>query len=209
MPTPFETIASIAVFCGEFLSTPRTIGSLIPSSNLLARHIANRVPDTQEGYVVELGAGTGAITEALLKYTVPATRLICVERSPNMVRLLRRRFEGVRIFEADAAHLGELLAGLQNTGAAVSHVISSLPMRSLEPELVGTISKQIHQCLPPDGHLIQFTYALGDPGKRAPAGFRRIATSRVWVNLPPARVDVFMPNAPPVYDGAQRPSQIQ
>ena len=47
--------------------------------------------------------------------------------------------------------------------------------------------------MPPDGQLIQYTYDLRRQGNRALAQFTREASSIVWLNLPPARVDSFQP----------------
>lgn len=191
-----ETFASLAVFCGEFIATPRSIGALIPSSGWLARHIARQVPATDSGYIVELGAGTGAITRALQAHLINPDQLICIERSPTLVQMLRKRFPERCVIQGDAAELDSLLRDQLGTSMSVSHIVSSLPLRSLEPPTVAAISQQVEQLLPDDGRYIQFTYHMGDPGEDAPAGFRRVDTSRVWGNLPPARVDVFKPDRP-------------
>lgn len=188
-----ETFVSLAVFCSEFITTPRHIGALLPSSGRLARRIADQVPATGNGYIVELGAGTGAITRALVNHLAEPERLVCIERSPALANMLRQRFPGLHIIEGDAMHLDRLLTDTVGPHAHVSHVVSSLPLRSLAPACVREISRQVNRQLPSDGHYIQFTYHVGDPGNDAPAGFRRVGFSRVWGNLPPARVDVFMP----------------
>ncbi len=189
-----ETFASLAAFCGEFIATPRAIGSLIPSSGWLARHIARQVPATDDGYVIELGAGTGAITRALEQELSNPERLVCVERSATLVGMLRRHFPERCIIEGDAGQLGELLRSQLGADMQVSHIVSSLPLRSLAPPLVAAISQEGQRLLPDSGRYIQFTYHIGDPGDSAPPGFRRLGTSRVWGNLPPARVDVFTPD---------------
>lgn len=191
-----ETIVSIAVFCGEFIATPRSVGSLLPSSGHLARRIARQIPADDSGYVVELGAGTGAITRALQAHMNNPERLICIERSPVLADLLRRRFPDICVLEGDAMHLDTLLGNTLGPEARVSHIVSSLPLRSLAPMCVRRISSQVYRQLDESGHYIQFTYHMGDPGNEAPRGFRRLGFSRVWGNLPPARVDIFMPDRP-------------
>lgn len=189
-----EPFVSLAVFCGEFIATPRSIGALLPSSGRLARRIASQVPAHDNGYVIELGAGTGAITQALLDQLTNPDRLVCIERSPVLADMLRRRFPGLCIIEGDAMHLDVLLQGTLGPEAQVSHIVSSLPLRSLAPQCVREISRQVNLLLSANGHYIQFTYHMGDPGDDAPAGFRRLGFSRVWGNLPPARVDIFTPD---------------
>ena len=188
-----ESFASIAVFCSEFIATPRSVGSLIPSSGRLARRIAKQVPASENGLIVELGAGTGAITEALLSRLENPQRLVCVECSPVLAERLRKRFPEIVVIEGDAMHLDKLLRERLGTDVHVGHIVSSLPLRSLSPICVRKISQQVRRLLPTNGHYIQFTYHMADPGNDAPSGFRRLGYSRVWGNLPPARVDVFIP----------------
>ena len=94
---PLEAVTSLVTFGSELLSNPRPIGSAVPSSRFLARRIAGFLPRNPRGYVIELGAGTGAITAALLGRGIPADRLIPVECSETMVRLLKRRFPHVKV----------------------------------------------------------------------------------------------------------------
>lgn len=192
-----ENFASLAVFCSEFIARPRAIGALMPSSSWLARRIAEQVPPGSTGYVVELGAGTGAITRALEATLDDPDRLVCVESSPALAAWLHRRHPDVHVIEGDAARLGELLRTRLGADSHVSHVVSSLPLRSLDPVVVDTISREVELALPDNGRYIQFTYHVGHPGDDAPPGFRRLHTSRVWANLPPARVDIFTPDRVP------------
>jgi phospholipid N-methyltransferase len=141
---------------------------------------------------VELGAGTGAITSALLDRGIPADRLVPVERSATMVKLLKRRFPRVNVALGDAAQLRSLLGSHLGTGVwEVSHVVSSLPLRSLPDDDVWRIMGEIQQVLHPEGRLVQYTYDLRRTPHRSLAGFKRCYTTVVWANFPPARLDVF------------------
>lgn len=147
--------------------------------------------------MVELGAGTGAITAALLERGVPPHRLIPVERSAVLVRHLRERFPGLNILHGDAARLGALLAEhLDLERATVGHIVSSLPLRSLPRHEVASIAREVKKILPSDGRFIQYTYDLRRETNQALSDFARAATSLVWLNLPPARVDMFQLKPP-------------
>ena len=50
------------LFFRQWLRSPKSMGSVIPSSKFLARAVANEVAWQPGQYVVELGGGTGAIT---------------------------------------------------------------------------------------------------------------------------------------------------
>jgi phospholipid N-methyltransferase len=188
-------MTSLFTFGSELLNNPRPVGSAVPSSRFLARRIAGLLPRSPKGYVVELGAGTGAITSALLDHGIPAERLLAVERSATMVRLLQRRYPSVNVAFGDAAQLRSILnSHFGANHCEVSHIVSSLPLRSLPEADVASIIAEIGHVLHKDGTLLQYTYDLRRKPHRAWAGFQRRFTTVVWANLPPARLDVFQKN---------------
>ena len=192
---PLEAVTSLVTFGSELLNNPRPVGSAVPSSRFLARRIAGFLPRNPRGYVVELGAGTGAITAGLLGRGIPADRLIPVERSETMVRLLKRRFPHLNVALGDAAELSALLTTfLGKDDIEVSYVVSSLPLRSLPEKTVTSILHEVDRVLHKDGKLLQYTYNLGKTPHPALSAFKRRYTTVVWANFPPARVDVFQKN---------------
>ncbi len=138
--------------------------------------------------MVELGAGTGVVTEALLARGIMPTRLFVVERSARLAAVLKERFPEVSVFCGDAARLRSLLNPDCGDPARVD-VVSSLPLRSLPSDQVEAILGEIAALIRTSGNWIQFTYAL--MRREVPKGFTRFGSSIVWGNLPPARVDVF------------------
>ena len=188
---PLEAVTSLVTFGSELLSNPRPMGSAVPSSRFLARRIARLLPKSPRGYVIELGAGTGAITAGLLGRGIPADQIVSVERSETMVRLLKRRFPTLNIALGDAAELSSLLATIFEGKIEVSYVVSSLPLRSLPEKVVTSIMREVELVLHKDGKLLQYTYDLRKTTHHALSGFRRRYTTVVWANFPPARVDVF------------------
>lgn len=184
---------SWALFLREAISSPRDVGAFLPSSRTLARRIARLVDDPGDGTIVELGAGTGAVTEALLERGIPPRRLIALERSTSMADLLRARFPEVRVICGDAADLRLLLrhARGSETQAGPAQIVSSLPLRVLPADKVQAILREIAGVLRTGGHWIQYTYALRP--REVHPGFRRRDSVLVWQNIPPARVDVFLP----------------
>jgi len=178
------------VFAREAFANPREIGAVVPSSPALARRMARFVPSTPSGLVVELGAGTGVVTEALLDQGIPPHRLIAVELSASLARVLRNRFVDVQVLAGDAANLRRLLrrSGADLQSGPVT-IVSSLPLRSLPAPKVSTILREISALIRTEGRWIQYTYALAH--RRVPHGFARNQSSFVWGNIPPARVDVM------------------
>lgn len=176
---------NVALFAGEWLRGPGAVGAVCSSSRWLAQEIARRVP-ADPGLVVELGAGTGVITEALLERGVSPGRLIVIERSEPFVEHLRRRFPGVTVMHGDAAQLGDLIP----QGLRISALVSSLPLRSLPLAVRRNIVQQWEDRLDADSILLQFTYDIRRQATTCGCDHAfKVRDSRiVWANLPPARV---------------------
>jgi len=172
------------LFAREMFSQPAVVGAIWPSSRRLAKSVASRVPLHGNGLVVELGGGTGAVTQALLRRGIAPRRLTVIECSPVFVRHLRARFPEVNILLGDAAELGELLP----RGSHIDAIVSSLPLRSLPPRVSEAIVAQ-WSAVAADGSLVvQYTYDLRSTAHLLLPGFLQRASEIVWTNLPPARV---------------------
>lgn len=177
----------MVLFAREIIQNPRAMGAACPSSKHLAQTMAKQVPIVDKGYILELGGGTGTITQALLEH-ITAPRLIVIERAPNLASYLKRRFPDSHVLEGDAAHVVKLL---EDKALEVQTVVSGLPFRSLPNSLVQQIIHQVDILLKNGGTFTQFTYDLRGKTEHLPAHFRRVATKFVWNNFPPARVDVY------------------
>jgi phosphatidylethanolamine/phosphatidyl-N-methylethanolamine N-methyltransferase len=179
------------LFVSQWLRNPRAVGALAPSGQRLAFAMAAQVV-AGSGLVVELGAGTGAITAALLRHGVAPEQLVVIENSVSMAHDLVKMFPAVTVLQANAARLSALL---QRRGCATaSTVVSSLPLLSLPSWQRHRILKEIASVLPVGGRLIQFTYSPLAPISVALAkrlGLEGNRVRRVAINLPPAAVWVY------------------
>ncbi len=171
------------------------MGAVVPSGRLLAAAMARATLAAMAnypGHVIELGAGTGEVTKALLAAGIDPKRLALVERDPELARFLRGHFPGPKIVEGDAARLTELL---KSHGVAnVSAVVSSLPLLSLPAEVVNGIVNGVFASLPAGAALIQFTYGPSPPVPKAlreRLGLQGVSGRRIWRNVPPAVVWTF------------------
>jgi len=174
-------------FIRELIRHPREIGAMCPSSPYLARRMASLVP-SGEGVVLELGAGGGAVTAALLNGGVAPHDLILVERSAALAAHLSRRFPGVELIHGDAVHLSRFEVLRQQP---IRAIVSSLPLRSLRRSVVRQVLEQISAISAPGTMFIQFTYALRGRFQDTAAGFERDQMHVVWRNLPPARIEAY------------------
>jgi len=170
-------------FLLRVLNNPRNVGAVAPSSAALARALAAEVP---HGPVLELGPGTGVVTEAILARDISPSELTLIEYDVDFAALLRRRFPGVKIVRGDAFDLGHTLGETHPFGA----IVSGLPLLNFPPAARTRLLEQIFARLSPDAPFIQFSYGLKPPVP-APAGVSVKRAAFVAFNLPPARVWVY------------------
>ena len=177
------------VFAKEVLRNPKAMGTACESSPRLAKAIAEFIPTDKPGCVVELGGGTGIVTEALLKHGVAPENLISVELSSVFSDFLKHKFPQVRVINGDALHLKDLLGQDSNR---VHTIVCGLPFRTLPHMHVHGIVKQIDELTSNNnGIYIQFTYDLSGSSPFLPHHFKRIAHKIIWRNIPPARINVY------------------
>jgi len=203
-----ERFADEASFIKTWFENPVATGAVSPSGRFLSRAMARYVNAASEGPVVELGPGTGPVTQALLERGVDPSRLVLVEYDLAFCGLLERRFPGVRVVQGDAYNLSKTLAGILDGPAAA--VVSSLPLLNRpEPDRIALLADAFGM-LGPDGVFVQFTYGMVSPMPRRRAqtvSFTAEASQPVWLNLPPARVWCYRPASaplPPKANAAQR-----
>ena len=175
-------------FIGSWIKKPLAVGAVTPSSKLLARTMAQYVDPDADGPVIELGPGTGPITEALVEQGVDPARLVLVEFNPKFCELLRRRYPAATVIHGDAYRLRDSLAELKRHEA--SAVVSGLPLMTKPVRIRMRLLREAFALLQPQAPFVQFTYAVVPPIPRL-AGVKVEASERIWLNLPPARVWVY------------------
>lgn len=179
------------LFLQELLNCPRQVGAILPSSRNLSNAMARWLPSHSNDYALELGPGTGSVSEALFKRGLREDRLIAIEQSPKMADLLRSRFPRATIITGDAFQLDELLKQHPRLASNIGMVFSSLPLLNFEAHIADTLAQKIRAVLPVGGKLVQYSYHVGNKQPKAAAHFRYVASDLVWFNLPPARVSVY------------------
>jgi phosphatidylethanolamine/phosphatidyl-N-methylethanolamine N-methyltransferase len=172
-------------FLLRLLRRPRVIGAIAPSSPALAQALAAQIPHST-GPVLELGPGTGVVTEAILARGVAPERLTAVEYDADFAALVARRFPRVRVVRGDAFDLSSTLGGTPSFAA----IVSGLPLLNFPPARRTALMTQIFACLTPGAPFIQFSYGLSPPIP-PPQGAGVTRTAQILFNLPPARVWVY------------------
>jgi phosphatidylethanolamine/phosphatidyl-N-methylethanolamine N-methyltransferase len=176
-------------FLRSWIEKPLHMGAVMPSGRMLARTMAHYVDIKSTGPVVELGPGTGAITNALIEHGVDQKRLVLVEYNPGFCALLRDRYPHARVVQGDAYTLRDSLRNVLI--APASAVVSGLPLVT-KPMLTRLkLIREAFVALAPGAPFVQFTYSVAPPIPKSLPGVSTEASERIWMNLPPARVWVY------------------
>lgn len=176
-------------FLRSWIEKPLHMGAVMPSGRVLARTMAQYVDAHDTGPVVELGPGTGAITNALIEHGVEQSRLVLVEYNPGFCALLRDRYPQATVVQGDAYALRDSLSKVLKAPAAA--VVSGLPLVT-KPMLTRLkLIRDAFSALNPGAPFVQFTYSVTPPIPKSLPGVSTEASERIWMNLPPARVWVY------------------
>jgi phosphatidylethanolamine/phosphatidyl-N-methylethanolamine N-methyltransferase len=183
------TLNDTTLFLQEWLANPKGTGAVVPSSKRLASAMARWLPKNRESFVLELGPGTGVVTNALIERGLREEKLVAIERNPKLAKLLREKFPKAQIITGDAWQMDVLLRhrGIENVGA----IMSSLPLLNFSVEEAEVLAQKIRTVLEPNGNWVQYSYGIHKLKPRGASSFQLHASKIVWLNLPPARVSVF------------------
>ncbi len=186
------------LFWQRSLKNPRQVCSLFPSSPFVGRAMTEVLGDRIDSHVIELGAGTGAVTRQLIRNGVQADKLTLIEIDAQLGGHLRRQFPDVDVVIAPAQDLAKLWN--ERNGGSVGAIVSTLPMRLFSKRLIFLVMKNSLQVLEDGGMFVQFTYRQNSPVPARVAkalNMKAWRYTRVWLNLPPAAIWVYEKQAAP------------
>lgn len=182
---PSRAAGEWRAFLARMLRHPRIVGAIAPSSEALAQAML-RASMPLLGPVLELGAGTGVFSRALLRAGLAPEALHVVERLPEFAAALRAQLPAVQVLELDAAELQPAQFDEPPT-----LVVSGLPLRAMSETQVEAILRTVMAVSSEEVRIVQFSYGLRCPVPSAVRSRLGLHAQRVcWVaaNLPPAFV---------------------
>jgi len=179
-------------FLRSWIEKPLHVGAVMPSSRMLARAMAEYVDPNDAAPVIELGPGTGAITNGLIQRGVDASRLVLVEYNPSFCALLKERYPQATVVQGDAYSLRDTLRHALKTPA--SAIVSGLPLVTKPMAVRLKLLRDALALAASNAPFVQFTYSVAPPIPKSLPGIRTQASERIWLNLPPARVWVYRKN---------------
>ena len=170
------------------------VGAIAPSSSELAERMVDWLDWESIHCVVEYGPGTGVFTEAVCAHLRPGSRLIAIERDPELATITRERCPSATVREGCVTDVVEICRkeGVEQVDA----ILCGLPWASFPPELQDECLSAMFEILPPGGKFATFAYWQG---LLLPTAwrFRRFLkdnfatvdqSATAWRNLPPAFV---------------------
>jgi phospholipid N-methyltransferase len=210
-----QSLAAYRTFLHEFRRTFYTTGAILPSGRFLSAALARYVGDGKElkvagpRRILEVGPGSGAVTDSIVDRLGPDDRLDLVEINPNFVELLRTRFAEDPRLAAVSSRVQIFPRPIQEMADQGRYhlIISGLPLNNFPARDVEDILGVLTSLLEPGGRLSFFEYIairkikscvgktaarqrLREVGQVINAALRKgeVRREAVWLNVPPAWV---------------------
>jgi phospholipid N-methyltransferase len=203
-------LAELRLFFREFRQNFHSTGSITPSSRFLAKALARFVSGgAVPRRVLEVGPGTGAVTQQIVRRLGPQDRFDLVELNDSFVSLLRERFQNEPAFRAvaDRSRIYHQRVEELPEKSAYDVIISGLPLNNFDAGNVSQILRTFAELARPGGTLSFFEYIAVRPMRSVIGGAserqrlreigvllhdllhkREIRRDCVLVNVPPAWV---------------------
>jgi len=183
--TAHPAVSNPWMFFRRWIANPLQMGSIVPSSPMLCSRVVAQTRRAPDEIVVELGAGTGVISQALLDSGLPPEKLWVVEIVPAMAAHLRRVLPGVNVIEGDARELPTLMPA--HLLGKIGTVICGIPLVLLPVPEQKRFIDAIRTIAPGRGFL-HYSYCITSPLSRS--AHRLSARREAWtpLNFPPASV---------------------
>lgn len=180
----------VGLFLRRWLANPLQMGSVVPSSPALCRRVAAQVRLGPGERVLELGAGTGVVSRALLESGIAANRLTVVEIVPSLTEHLRALLPRADVVQGDARALATLLPAAQQ--GRFGTVICGVPLVLLRLAEQRRFIDAIEAVAPGRGFL-HYSYCVTSPLPWRQHGL--VAKREAWtpLNVPPASVWRYTP----------------
>lgn len=170
------------LFLRSFLAHPRRVGAVLPTSARAVADMLDMAQVDQASLVVELGAGTGSHTAALLERLAPEARLLVFEIDPGLASAVRVKLPDPRlqVVTGSAEDVADVLDGRHP-----QIIVSTLPFTSLPAGIGRTILQRAAGELAPGGTMLVLQYSPLMAGKLSRV-FASVRRQVCLLNVPPA-----------------------
>lgn len=178
----------ILSFIKQYITKPRTVGAILPSSKYLAKRMIENIDFEGASCIVEYGSGTGVFTEKIIKRRKKDTKILLFESNKEFCNLLKEKYEdepNIYIINDSAECVGKYMKRYDIPW--IDYIVSGLPFASLPKDVSSNILKETQKYLNEEGKFITFQYTLlkKDFIKKY---FNDVSIKREVRNVPPAYV---------------------
>lgn len=177
----------ILLFARNFIRYPKLLGSLVPSSPFLVKHVLSLVDWERARVVVEYGPGVGTITQEILKRIRPDATLVAIELNPCFVEFLQSEIYDprLRVVYGSATDVRRILDELNLPQA--DYVISGIPYTLLPDGVRRVVTRETHHVLQPEGAFVVYQFTR-TALRYVEANFANVQRDFNLFNILPARI---------------------
>lgn len=174
------------LFIKKYLTKGTSIASFAPSSQTLAEKLCRFVDPKKPQTILELGAGTGAVTRMIEKKMHPNSILIAVEQDGDFVNYLQNSCKKARIIHGNAQ---TMLASIHSMGInSVDVIINGLPTPSLPKKIIKIIYENCQSLIVGEVPISQLTIMPWVYFKMYKKYFEKVEFDFVFKSIPPGGI---------------------
>jgi phospholipid N-methyltransferase len=163
------------------------LGSFIPSSPFLIKHLISEIDFGSAKTIVEYGPGVGTISGEILERLAPDARLVLIEMNQDFVEFLKTELADprVHVIHGSAENVRAILKRLE-IGSA-DYIVSGIPYSTMPEALRRKILAESKKALSRNGQFLvyQFTKTVLP---HLQVVFRSIREDFELLNILPARL---------------------
>jgi phosphatidylethanolamine/phosphatidyl-N-methylethanolamine N-methyltransferase len=166
-------------FIGGVIRSPQRLGAIAPTSAVVSDVIASHISSNSGLPVLELGPGTGPVTDAILRRGIAEKDIVAIEYDESFCNDWQARYPAATIIQGNALNLDQTLQHLGDQ--QFDCIVSGIPMLNFP-------QKDQAMFLETAFKRIQITYGRRSPISVADSNIEITASRRILRNLPPAKI---------------------
>lgn len=172
------------------LKNPLQTSTIFETGPNVTGRFARRVDLLEDEYLVELGVGAGAVTDALLSKITDRKQYIGIELNQELYGFLKEKYPDLEIHNDSAENLQKYVQGRK-----VGMVVATLPWSLLRKETREETLKQVHSILRPGGlfgtfisYHVRWSHSASHVVELLLGLFGDLENEDEFLNFPPCRL---------------------
>ena len=173
-------------FIGGVIRSPQRLGAVAPTSAVVCDVIASHISAGSQLPVLELGPGTGPVTDAILRRGIAEKDIVAIEYDQKFCDDWSARYPAAKIVQGNALDLDQTLAHLGDQ--QFDCVVSAIPMLNFSQADQAMFLDAAFKRIAPGRPIIQITYGNRSPIIVNDSAVEISSSKRILRNLPPAKI---------------------